>query len=71
MGIKQFINTVKEYINKQMYKEIQRIFGEPLYDISEKDVKILLYYIDNSEEILEKYGSMEKWEKSIKSSKNM
>lgn len=66
MSIKQFINIVKEYMNKQMYKEIQKMFGEPIYDISEEDVKVLLYYIDNSEEILKKYGSLEKWEKSMK-----
>lgn len=42
------------------------MFGEPIYDISEEDVIVLLYYIDNSEEILKKYGSLEKWEKSMK-----
>lgn len=66
MSIKQFINIVKEYMNKQMYREIQKMFGEPIYDISEEDVKVLLYYIDNSEEILKKYGSLEKWKKSMK-----
>ena len=66
MSIKQFINIVKEYMNKQMYREIQKMFGEPIYDISEEDVKMLLYYIDNSEEILKKYGSLKKWEKSMK-----
>ena len=66
MSIKQFINIVKEYMNKQMYREIQKMFGEPIYDISEEYVIVLLYYIDNSEEILKKYGSLEKWEKSMK-----
>lgn len=66
MSIKQFIYKIKEYLNEQMFKEIQKIYGEPIYDISEEDVKMLLYYIDNSEEILKKYGSLKKWEKSMK-----
>lgn len=60
MSIKQFIYKIKEYLNEQMFKEIQKIYGEPIYDISEEDVKMLLYYIDNSEEILKKYGSLKK-----------
>ena len=48
MSIKQFIYKIKEYLNEQMFKEIQKIYGEPIYDISEEDVKMLLYYIDNS-----------------------
>lgn len=66
MSIKQFIYKIKEYLNEQMFKEIPKIYGEPIYDISEEDVKMLLYYIDNSEEILKKYGSLKKWEKSMK-----
>lgn len=66
MSIKQFIYKIKDYLNEQMFKEIQKIYGEPIYDISEEDVKMLLYYIDNSEEILKKYGSLKKWEKSMK-----
>lgn len=66
MSIKQFIYKIKEYLNEQMFKEIQKIYGEPIYDDSEEDVKMLLYYIDNSEEILQKYGSLKKWEKSMK-----
>ena len=66
MSIKQFIYKIKEYLNEQMFKEIQKIYGEPIYDISEEDVKMLLHYIDNSEEILKKYGSLKKWEKSMK-----
>lgn len=66
MSIKQFIYKIKESLNEQMFKEIQKIYGEPIYDISEEDVKMLLYYIDNSEEILKKYGSLKKWEKSMK-----
>lgn len=66
MSIKQFIYKIKEYLNEQMFKEIQKIYGEPIYDVSEEDVKMLLYYIDNSEEILQKYGSLKKWEKSMK-----
>lgn len=66
MSIKQFIYKIKEYLNEQIFKEIQKIYGEPIYDISEEDVKMLLYYIDNSEEILKKYGSLKKWEKSMK-----
>lgn len=66
MSIKQFIYKIKEYLNEQMFKEIQKIYGEPIYDISEEDVKMLLYYIDNSKEILKKYGSLKKWEKSMK-----
>lgn len=66
MSVKQFIYKIKEYLNEQIFKEIQKIYGEPIYDISEEDVKMLLYYIDNSEEILKKYGSLKKWEKSMK-----
>lgn len=66
MSIKQFIYKIKEYLNEQMFKEFQKIYGEPIYNISEEDVKMLLYYIDNSEEILKKYGSLKKWEKSMK-----
>lgn len=66
MSIKQFIYKIKEYLNEQMFKEIQKIYGEPIYDVSEEDVKMLLYYIDNYEEILQKYGSLKKWEKSMK-----
>lgn len=66
MSIKRFIYKIKEYLNEQMFKEIQKIYGEPIYDVSEEDVKMLLYYIDNSEEILQKYGSLKKWEKSMK-----
>ena len=46
-----------------MNEEFQRMFGEPQYNLSEKDVRKLLYFIKFSDEIINEYGSLERWEK--------
>lgn len=46
-----------------MNEEFQRMFGEPQYNLSEEDVRKLLYFIKFSDEIINEYGNLERWEK--------
>ncbi len=67
--VKNIRNKLKEYFDKKMYEHIQKIFGEPQDNLSEEEVKKLLYYIKFADEINNEYGSLEKWEKVMKKSK--
>ena len=63
MSAKELKVKVKNYFDKKMNEEFQRMFGEPQYNLSEEDVRKLLYFIKFSDEIINEYGSLERWEK--------
>lgn len=68
MSVKEFKSKLKEYFDRKMYEEIQKAYGEPQYDLSEEDVRKLLYFIKFSDEIISEYGSLERWEKVLNKS---
>lgn len=68
MSVKEFKSKLKEYFERKMYEEIQKTYGEPQYDLSEEDVRKLLYFIEFSDEIIKEYGSLKKWEKVMEKS---
>ena len=68
MSVKEFKSKLKEYFDRKMYEEIQKTYGEPQYDLSEEDVRKLLYFIKFSDEIISEYGSLERWEKVLNKS---
>lgn len=68
MSAKELKVKVKNYFDKKMNEEFQRMFGEPQYNLSEKDVRKLLYFIKFSDEIISEYGSLERWEKVLNKS---
>lgn len=68
MSVKEFKSKLKEYFDRKMYEEIQKTYGEPQYDLSEEDVRKLLYFIKFSDEIISEYGGLERWEKVLNKS---
>lgn len=68
VDVKNIKNKLKEYFDKKMYENIQKMFGEPQYNLSEEEARRLLYYIKFADEIISEYGSLEKWEKVMKKS---
>ena len=59
MSAKELKVKVKNYFDKKMNEEFQRMFGKPQYNLSEEDVRKLLYFIKFSDEIINEYGSLE------------
>ena len=68
MRVKEIKVKIKNYFDKKMNEEFQRMFGEPQYNLSEEDVRKLLYFINFSDEIISEYGSLERWEKVLNKS---
>ena len=67
MKIENIKSKLKSYFEKKIYENSSRCFGTD-EELSEEEVKKLLYIIDFSEEIIKEYGSIEKWEKVMKKS---
>lgn len=68
ISVKEIKVKIKNYLDRKMREEIQEMFGEPQYNLSEEDVRKLLYFIKYSDEIIAEYGSLERWEKILKKS---
>lgn len=68
MNVKEIKIKVKNYLEKKAWEDYQKMFGEPKYDLSDEDVKKLLYFIKFSDEIISEYGSLERWEKVLNKS---
>lgn len=59
----KILNKIKEFL-KEVYENslVCKGFGDK-NGITEEEYKMLMYYIENHEEINKKYKSFEKWEK--------
>ena len=68
MSVKEIKIKLKKYFEKKMYESIQEMYGEPQYDLSEEDIRRLLYVIKYGEELITEYGSIEKWKKVMRKS---
>lgn len=63
MSVKELKIKIKNYFDKKMTESIQEMFGEPQEELSEEDIRRILYIIKFSDELVAEYGSIDRWRK--------
>ncbi len=63
MILKKIKKKLKEYIDKKFYEEINSRLCWKKEELTEEEYRRILYKIKYGEEIIQEYGSLEKWDK--------